>query len=129
VAVLNYSTVALLSIMFTFVQPLFLSTPISSGGLGLSPQTIGLILGFTGFWNGIFSAVFFARLHQRLGTKRLFQMSLSIFIFLYAAWAIMGTVARRYGRVSAPVIVLLVAQQLLAPLARAAFSKSSQVRP
>jgi len=125
VAVLNYSTISLLSIMFTFVQPLFLSTPISSGGLGLPPSTIGLILGLTGFWNGLFSAIFFARLHKRLGTKRLFTSGISTFIFLYAAWPIMSVLARHYGNASAPVVVSLVTQQVLAPLARAAFSCSN----
>ncbi|TFL03784.1 major facilitator superfamily domain-containing protein [Pterulicium gracile] len=68
----NYATLSLMDIAFRSIQPLYLSTPITLGGLGFSPARIGLILSITGILNGIFQVAFFARIHNRFGSKRTF---------------------------------------------------------
>ncbi|KAF8528737.1 major facilitator superfamily domain-containing protein [Gautieria morchelliformis] len=59
IAILNNATIALLAIVFAFLQPLILSTPIPFGGLGLDAPTIGLILGLNGIVSGVFQVTTF----------------------------------------------------------------------
>lgn len=49
----NYATLSLIDIAFRSIQPVFLSTPIEMGGLGLQPATIGNLLSVFGVLNGI----------------------------------------------------------------------------
>jgi hypothetical protein len=72
----NYSTLSLMDISFRAIQPLFLSTPIHLGGLGLSPASIGQILSVTGIINGVFQIGFFAKIHDRWGSKRTFLVGI-----------------------------------------------------
>lgn len=45
VAIANYATISILDIARAALMPLFYATPIEVGGLGLTPETIGLLLG------------------------------------------------------------------------------------
>lgn len=45
IAVSNYAALALLDIAYCALGPLFFATPIEDGGLGLSPSSIGLVMG------------------------------------------------------------------------------------
>lgn len=45
IAVANYGVIALLDIAFCALLPLFYSTPVDAGGLGMQPAKIGTILG------------------------------------------------------------------------------------
>jgi hypothetical protein len=67
----NYAFVSLVDISFRAIQPLFLSTPIELGGLGLSPFTIGTILSVFGVLNGFCQIFFFPSIHKR-GARRKF---------------------------------------------------------
>ncbi|KZT24425.1 major facilitator superfamily multidrug-resistance, DHA1 sub-family [Neolentinus lepideus HHB14362 ss-1] len=118
IAVLNYGTISLLSISYSFIQPLFLSSPVGKGGLGLPPPTIGYILGACGLWNGFFQGLFFPALHRRLGTKRLFMISVCAYIPLFLLWPVMTLVSVRSGFVTAVVKILLILQLSLYPLSR-----------
>ena len=51
-SVANYGALALADIAFIAFLPLFLSTPIALGGLGLAPAAIGAILGSLGVLDG-----------------------------------------------------------------------------
>ncbi|KAG6906535.1 hypothetical protein DXG01_013413 [Tephrocybe rancida] len=68
----NYAFFAMLEVAFRSIQPLFLSTPIELGGLGLAPPAIGQILSAFGILNGVFQVLFFARIHDRFGSKKTF---------------------------------------------------------
>ena len=68
----NYASLSLLDIALKAILPVFLSTPIRLGGLGLPPSSIGTILSVQGFLNGIFSIFFFAKIHDRWGAKKTF---------------------------------------------------------
>jgi len=68
----NYASLSLVDIGMKAIQPVFLSTPIRLGGLGLPPSSIGTILSVQGFLNGIFSIFFFAKIHDRWGAKKTF---------------------------------------------------------
>ncbi len=96
-SVSNYASLALLEIAYRAVQPLFLSTPIELGGLGLTPPTIGAILGSFGVFNGIVQALFFARLVDRFGPKRIFQFGMTMFLPLWVLYPVMSVLAKNQG--------------------------------
>ncbi|CAA7266816.1 unnamed protein product [Cyclocybe aegerita] len=77
IAAANYAALSLVDIAFRAIQPLFLSTPIHLGGLGLPPQTIGKLLSIFGVLNGVFQVFFFAQIHDRWGSKRVFFWGLA----------------------------------------------------
>lgn len=122
VAVLNYSTVALISNMLSFIQPLFMATTPKYGGLGLSPSQIGSFLSALGIYNGVVQAIFFPIAHRILGTTSLFQISLASNIVLFAFWPIISHLAKQTEEVSRTLIGLQIAQLALLPLERMAFS-------
>ncbi|KAF8493991.1 member of major facilitator superfamily multidrug-resistance, DHA1 sub-family [Russula emetica] len=96
-SVTNYATLSLVEISFRAIQPLFLSTPISSGGLGLDPPSIGKILACLGILNGIFQVTCFVRAHAIWGTKRLFVGGLCCAVPVFALFPVMNAIARIYG--------------------------------
>ncbi|KAI0316457.1 MFS general substrate transporter [Amylostereum chailletii] len=97
VAAGNYASLSLVDIAYRAVQPLFFSTPVELGGLGLSPPTIGLILSAFGIINGIFQVFFFARIHDHWGTKNVFIAGISSCIPVFALFPVMNFLAREQG--------------------------------
>jgi len=96
-SVTNYATLSLVEISFRAIQPLFLSTPINSGGLGLDAPSIGKVLACLGILNGIFQVTCFARAHAICGTKRLFVGGLCCAVPVFALFPVMNAIARVYG--------------------------------
>ena len=82
---------------FRALQPLFYATPIRLGGLGMSPPTIGVLLGGFGLLNGIVQGVFFAKLSRSMGLKRLFLTSLFCYVPLFAMSPIISHLVRAWG--------------------------------
>ncbi|TBU50435.1 MFS general substrate transporter [Dichomitus squalens] len=109
-SVLNYAALALLEISYRAIQPLFFSTPIELGGLGLPPSTIGTILGCFGIMDGIFQALFFAKFVDHFGPKRVFYVGMFMFIPLWCLYPIMSILAKAGGITTA--VWLLVFTQL-----------------
>ncbi|KAF9522054.1 major facilitator superfamily multidrug-resistance, DHA1 sub-family, partial [Crepidotus variabilis] len=93
----NYATLSLVDIAFRAIQPLFLATPIHLGGLGLSPPEIGQVLSFLGILNGIFQVFFFAKLHDRWGTKPIFLTGVTLGLPCFALFPIINLLARHQG--------------------------------
>ncbi|CDO75960.1 hypothetical protein BN946_scf184888.g10 [Trametes cinnabarina] len=112
-SIANYAVLAMVDVAFFSLQPLFLATPIELGGLGLEPPTIGIILGTFGVLNGLFQALFFARLMAMLGPKRLFQQGLLAFVPLYALFPVMSLYAKAHGLTSVVWSLILLQQVLL----------------
>ena len=96
-SIANYGALALADIAFIAFLPLFLSTPIHLGGLGLSPAQIGVILGSLGVLDGLFQALFFAPAVDTWGAKRVYQVGLATFVPLYALFPAMNMLARASG--------------------------------
>ncbi|KAI0279262.1 MFS general substrate transporter [Russula aff. rugulosa BPL654] len=96
-SVTNYATLSLVDISYRAVHPLFFSTPISRGGLGLDPPSIGKILACFGVLNGIFQVTCFARAHALCGIKRLFVGGLCCSVPMFALFPVMNAIARAYG--------------------------------
>jgi hypothetical protein len=69
------------------------------GGLGLSPPTIGAILSVFGILNGPCQLLFFARIHNRFGTKNVFFAGMLSTLPLFVLFPIMNALAIRAGGV------------------------------
>jgi hypothetical protein len=79
------------------IQPVYLSTPIHLGGLGLPPSKIGTLLSVQGFLNGIFSIFFFAKIHNRWGAKKTFIAGVAFAIPATIMFPIANIFARTQG--------------------------------
>jgi hypothetical protein len=110
-SVINYVTLSLVDIAFRTIQPLFFSTPVESGGLGLAPPSIGNIIASFGALHGIYQLTCFPRAHYLWGTKRVFIGGLCCAIPMFALFPIMNTLARVYG--VGPIVYSVVAVQIL----------------
>ena len=93
----NYASISLVDIAFRAIQPVYLSTPIELGGLGLSLPTIGKLLSVSGIANGIFQALFFARIHDRWGSKKTFVVGITSMIPAFFTFPIANALARTQG--------------------------------
>ena len=93
----NYASLSLVDIAFRAIQPVFLSTPINLGGLGLSTPFIGTLLSGQGILNGIFQAFFFARIHDRWGSKKTFIAGISCAFPVFIMFPVANALARTQG--------------------------------
>ncbi|KAJ3557587.1 hypothetical protein NM688_g1389 [Phlebia brevispora] len=96
-SVANYAFLSLLDIAYRAIQPLFYSTPIDLGGLGQSPALIGILLASFGIMNGTIQAIYFPRLVESWGPKRVFMTGMAMFCTLFIIFPITNGVARRSG--------------------------------
>ncbi|KAG1780678.1 major facilitator superfamily domain-containing protein [Suillus placidus] len=97
IATLTYATLALFDIALRSLIPVFYATPVNMGGLGLDPPRIGNILAVFGIANGLFQVFFFARLHDRFGTKVVFTCGVASGVPTIIAFPIINTLSRTYG--------------------------------
>ena len=93
----NYASLSLVDIAMKSIQPVFLSTPIHLGGLGLPPSSIGTLLSVQGLLNGVFSIFFFAKIHDRWGPKKTFIGGLASSIPAIVMLPVANTLARSQG--------------------------------
>lgn len=109
VAAANYAFLSLVDISFRAIHPVFLSTPIEMGGLGLAPPTIGKLLSVQGLLNGVFQACFFAKIHDRWGSKRVFIGGLMSSLLVFVLFPVINIFARQQS----PVVWMVVGAQIL----------------
>ncbi|KAI0329056.1 MFS general substrate transporter [Cubamyces sp. BRFM 1775] len=112
VAAGNYACLAIVDITMRAIQPVFYSTPIALGGLGLEPQTIGLILSLYGITNGLVQIFLFGRVHDRFGTKRVFMAGVASTLPVFALFPVINELARLEG-LSSTVWAFVLGQALL----------------
>ncbi|KAF5310961.1 hypothetical protein D9619_007779 [Psilocybe cf. subviscida] len=93
----NYATLSFVDISFRAIQPVFLSTPIHLGGLGLPPSTIGNLLSIFGILNGVFQAFFFAQIANYWGTKSVFIAGIAAALPAFASFPIINYLAKIQG--------------------------------
>ena len=93
----NYASVSLVEIAFRAIQPLFLSTPIHLGGLGLPPPSIGTLLSAQAILGGIFQVFFFAQIHDRWGSKKTFMVGVASAIPAFVMFPVANAFARTQG--------------------------------
>ncbi|KAG6815067.1 hypothetical protein H0H87_005385, partial [Tephrocybe sp. NHM501043] len=90
----NYAFLSLVNQAYRATQPLFLSTPITLGGLGPSPPTIGNIMSFFGIFSGVAQVFFFARVHDHLGSRTTFVAGLTCMFPCFIAFLILSWMAK-----------------------------------
>ncbi|KAG0700124.1 MFS general substrate transporter [Suillus ampliporus] len=113
IPIANYTMLAVLDISFRVLLPLFLSTPIYLGGLGLPPSSIGSWLALCGIVDGVFQALFLAKIVDRIGAKRFFCVSVSCFAPLMVTFPIISWLVRARGMVDHVIIYPLLCQLVL----------------
>jgi len=94
VASANYAFIALVDISFRALQPIFLSTPVAAGGLGLDPPTIGTVMSFFGILNGFFTVLYFSRMTDYFGVKRVYLIGITSAVPCFLLFPIINHLAR-----------------------------------
>lgn len=94
----NYASLSLVDISFRVIQPLFFSTPVHLGGLGLPLSTIGSLLASFGLLNGAAQALFFARMNKKWGPRNVFLWGLGLSIPAFATFPILSLLVRWQGQ-------------------------------
>ena len=119
---MNHALLALVDIAFRVLQPIFMSTPIALGGLGLNPPAIGTVLSFFGILN-VVSTAFFPQLADHFGVKGVYLMGITAATPCFSMFPIINYLARnsieRSGGLGAEVWVavgLQVAMSVLVEL-------------
>ncbi|KAF7336112.1 Major facilitator superfamily multidrug-resistance DHA1 sub-family [Mycena venus] len=97
VAASNYAFLALVDVAIRAMQPVFFSTPIELGGLGLPTARIGNLLTVFGLFNGVFQVFYFAKVHDYLGSKTMFIVGLASALPTFGAMPVMNYLARAQG--------------------------------
>jgi MFS family permease len=91
--------------------PLFYSTPIEIGGLGLDPFQIAICLSTYGIVNGIVQVLFFAKIVERFGPRSLILASAMIYPFVLALFPVMNLLSLSSG--GSPAVWALLGLQLI----------------
>ena len=94
IASANYAFLALVDISFRALQPVFLSTPIELGGLGLDPPVIGTVIAFFSILNGLATVCLFSRLTDYFGAKKLYVMGTAATIPCFILFPVISYLAR-----------------------------------
>jgi MFS family permease len=113
IPIANFAMLAFLDIALGALLPLFFSTPTYFGGLGFSPSSIGSWLALFGVMNGLTQALFFPRMVDWIGPKRLFCFSVSCFAPIMAIFPIMSWIVHASGAGDHAITFALLAQLAL----------------
>lgn len=93
----NYALLAVVDISYRTVLPVWMSTPIALGGLGLSPQAIGAILSVYGITNGTLQILTFSRAVDYLGARKIYVYGITAALPVFALMPITNLAAREEG--------------------------------
>ena len=110
IPIANYGALGLVEIGLFVLLPLFYSSPIEIGGLGVPPPIIGTFLAIFGIVDGTVQALFAAKIIERIGAKTVFCSAVLCFYPLIIIFPIMSAVVMAQGRVGPIIWVLLVVQ-------------------
>ncbi|CAE6425017.1 unnamed protein product, partial [Rhizoctonia solani] len=94
IAIANYAFLAFSDITYLGLLPVMFAVSIEDGGLGFSPREIGLILGLQGIITGVVQVLFFAPLHRRFGSKKLYVTGYLCYSLLLLSLPTMHTLAK-----------------------------------
>jgi hypothetical protein len=126
VASANYSLIALIEIFFRALQPVFLSTPVELGGLGLDPPAIGIVMSSFGILDGLFTLTLLSRFVNYFGVKKVYLIGITCAAPAFALFPIISYLAResteRSGKLGMEVWSVVGAQLVLVVLVYLCFS-------
>lgn len=109
--ILNYAFLAFVDQSVEVLLPLMYSTPVSSGGLGFQPFTIGAVLGTTSIIGGVVQILIFPYMHEQLGMKMLYMYGFAAFLPCLCAFAVLHHVTSIEGGVTNLAWLAIVLQQ------------------
>jgi hypothetical protein len=107
---LNYASLCFLDMGYTALLPLFYSTSIPLGGVGLDPYYIGITLGSFGCVNAIVQARFLGPAIRKFGARKTYILSFPGLFGGVTLYPIIRYFAQRSGRVNNLVIVCMIVQ-------------------
>ena len=107
---LNYSALSFFDMGHSVLLPLFYSTSISLGGLGLDPFRIGVTLGTFGCINAVIQANVLGPLIRKYGARKMYIVSFPGLIACFSLYPVMRYFAQISGRVDAFVIACMTIQ-------------------
>ncbi|KAG6840675.1 hypothetical protein C0991_005180 [Blastosporella zonata] len=114
IAVGNFGCLSLVDITFRTIQPLFLASPMSLGGLGLPPNHVEKILSAYGVLNGVVQLMFFTKIYDRLGPRKTFIYGVASAIPLFLMFPITSFLAKTVGH--GVVLWLALSAQIVLPI-------------
>ncbi|KAG0709378.1 major facilitator superfamily domain-containing protein [Suillus ampliporus] len=121
IPIANFTMLAFLDLALRTVMPLFFSTPMYLSGLGLAPSSIGSWMALFGFVEGVFQVLFFAKIVDWLGPKRLFCVSVSCFVPIVLAFPIMSWLVHARGMVDHAIAFAILGQLFFSSIWSMAF--------
>ncbi|KAG8731783.1 hypothetical protein FRC10_001453 [Ceratobasidium sp. 414] len=95
IAIINYAFLAFCDITYIGIIPVMFAASTEHGGLGLTPRSIGLVLGLQGIISGIVQVFCFVPIHRQFGSKRTFVAGLMAYMCLTLSLPVMNALARR----------------------------------
>jgi hypothetical protein len=111
---INFGFLGFCDISAQVLTPLMWSTTIEHGGLGLSPYTIGMVMGSYGVINAFLQLMFLGKIIRRFGPRRVHMVCFSSLLASFLSFPIATFFARRANgmdwKVWASVIASLVTQ-------------------
>ncbi|KAK2459581.1 hypothetical protein APHAL10511_008391 [Amanita phalloides] len=96
-AAVNYGALSIVFRAYSAIHPVFLSTPIPDGGLGLAPRAIGTILSVIAIFTGLCQIFIFPRMHNKLGSRNVFILGMLAAFPTFILWPIMNRIAKAGG--------------------------------
>jgi hypothetical protein len=93
----NYVVLAFLNSAASAVFPLFLAMPLEIGGFNLDPPTIGWIIGIYGTSSAVFQALYFSRIVDYLGVRKVFLLSTSMYLIIFSSFPAINIAALMFG--------------------------------
>lgn len=105
ISIITYTLLAFLDIALRAIQPLFLTASPSFGGLGFSVPLVGTCLAAFFFTSGIYQALAFAPIYAWMGPKRIYVISMMMFVPI---WVLFPMMSRSLGKDKAVNVVTWV---------------------
>ncbi|KAF7312025.1 Major facilitator superfamily multidrug-resistance DHA1 sub-family [Mycena indigotica] len=110
IALTNHAFLCFCQMSYDVMIPLVYATPIELGGLGLTPQSIGRIMGIIGFANVFTQTLLAPKLTRRFGAHMVFRTTFILLPIAFLAYPLLNHFARKAGRVDGTVIAIMAVQ-------------------
>ena len=107
---LNYAALSFLDMGYFVLLPLFYSTSIALGGLGLDPFTIGITFGTFGCINAVIQAKLLGPLIRKYGARQMYIVSCPSLFVCFSLYPVMRYFAQFSGRVDGFVVACMIIQ-------------------
>jgi MFS family permease len=126
----NYAFIAFVDMSYRALQPVFFSTPVALGGLGLDPPVIGTVMSSYGIMYGIVTVFFFSPMTDYFGVKGVYMLGIFATVPCFSLFPIINHLAHisieRSGGLGTEVWVAVGLQVIMSVLVSLCFGTSAQ---